>query len=503
MRQFNKLNTKSVADTVSEQIQYLVLGGGLKPGEKLPSERFLSAEFNVSRMSLRQGIAQLVKIDLLVTKKDGTYICDAISPSLIEPFSQLFNWYPKALNDMLDLRLLLEEEALKLSIRRIGDSDKRIISKFYEKMQSSFITCENENVSHQQLMVDVDDFHLALIDSSYNLAIATVLRGILSLFQNSFTEQTHIDHLNEFQFIQERLYKAVIESDVDLSKKMLRRHIEFVKALYQDNNSSIENSTAGNEESIENSAQFRLDKTISRIEYLLICGHFEANKAMPSKKKIAELIKEDLSTVEKALTILLERGQISKSKGRLLANDSDTKPLINDPLVHLMQTDRRIAYNVLELRILLEQNSAFEAAKNDSTDKRVHLKNCLDRLLAQNKDFDADSNAIDDYEFHFAIADMSENLATSYLMRGLFNLLRTSISSWLELFKTEVGDISIIQSQHIDICDAILASKPDAAKDAMLEHLQYVIITMKRIYEYKEREMYADLRWRYLDNKKK
>jgi len=503
MRQFNKLNTKSVADTVSEQIQYLVLGGGLKPGEKLPSERFLSAEFNVSRMSLRQGIAQLVKIDLLVTKKDGTYICDAISPSLIEPFAQLFNWYPKALIDMSNLRLLLEEEAIRLSIRRIGTSDKKIISKYFEKMQVSFIKCKKEDNDQKQLMIDIDDFHLALIDSSYNLAIATVLRGIFALLQNSLNDKTHIEHLNEFQFIQERLYRAVLESDPELSTKMLQRHIDFTKTLYGNSNEVIDNKELNNEAVADTSPQFKLDKTISRIEYLLICDHFEANKVIPSNKKIADLIQEDISTVEKALGVMLKRGQISKLKGSFLANDSETKPLINDPLVHLMQTDRRIAYNVLELRILLEQHSAFEAAKNTSNEKRVHLKNCLDRLLARKKDFDPDSNAIDDYEFHSAIADMSDNLATSYFMRGLFNLLRTSISSWLELFKTEVGDISIIQNQHIEICDAILASNPDAAKEAMHEHLQYVIITMKRIYEYKEREMYADLRWRYLDNKKK
>jgi len=496
LTQFTQLNTKSVADTVSEKIQHLILGGGLKPGEKLPSERNLAAEFNVSRMSLRQGIALLVDMGLLVVHKDGTYVCDVISPSLVEPFAHLFNWYPKALNDMLELRQLLETEAIELAIKRSCESDQKIIEFFFDRMQTAFSEGEQ-----QVVMPAVNDFHMAIIDCSYNLALATVLRGILALLRSSYEQQPNIAHLNEFQFIQERLYQAVMSKDTAMAKKMVNRHIEILKSLYP----TLEESTSNNinnkdaEQSTVNS--LLIDKTISRIEHLLICGYYEAGKRMPSTKEIAKEINESEETIKTSLLLMEERSLLIKKSGQLFAVNREAQPLINDPLVHLMNTDTRIAYNVLELRILLERNSASQASKNDNIDKRNHLKSCLNKLLTEEDEYNANNNSIDDYEFHLAIADMSENLAITYLMRSLFNLLRVSISSWLALFNKEVGDISIIQNQHIDVCDSILASKPEEASEAMRAHLQYVINTMQDIYARKEREMYAQQRWRYLGNK--
>lgn len=495
MTQFTQLNTKSVADTVSEKIQHLILGGGLKPGEKLPSERNLAAEFSVSRMSLRQGIALLVDMGLLVVHKDGTYVCDVISPSLVEPFAHLFNWYPKALNDMLELRLLLETEAIELAIKRSCESDQKIIEFFFERMQTAFSDGE------QQIMPAVNDFHMAIIDCSYNLALATVLRGILALLRSSYEQHPNISHLNEFQFIQERLYQAVISKDTAMAQKMVNRHIEILKSLYPTLDENKETNINGENTKEDTVNSLLLDKTISRIEHLLICGYYEAGKRMPSAKEIANEINESEETIETSLSLMEERSLLIKKSGQLFAVKREAQPLINDPLVHLMNTDTRIAYNVLELRILLERNSAFQASKNDNIDKRNHLKSCLNKLLTEEGEYNANNNSIDDYEFHLAIADMSENLAITYLMRSLFNLLRVSISSWLALFNKEVGDISIIQNQHIDVCDSILASKPEEASEAMRAHLQYVITTMQDIYARKEREMYAQQRWRYLGNK--
>ncbi|MGH1487029.1 MAG: FCD domain-containing protein [Cellvibrionaceae bacterium] len=491
--QFDQINTKSVADSVSEQVKHLILGGGLKPGEKLPSERILATEFNVSRMSLRQGISLLIDIGLLEARKDGTYVCDVISPSLVGPFSQLFSWYPKALHDMLELRLLLQTKAIELAIERSCDSDKDILEFFYDRMQLAF-----ETKKIPEIIEAVKELHLAIIDCSYNLVLATVLRGILSLLQSSLKDDIGKEHLSKYQFIQECLYKAVIQGDSGIANDMLERHIEMVKSF-----SLLSSKVAFDQLSLNEqpSQSYRIDKAVARIEHLIICQHFEASKALPDLLLLSKEVGESEDVVNAALKVLLEKDILSIEKGKLCVATNSSKPLISDPLAHLINTDWKVALDVFELRIILERNSSYQAAENENYDKRNYLKTCLSRLLANDDDYNAHSNALDDYEFHLAIADLSENLATTYLMRGLFNLLRGSISSWLALFNKEVGDISIIQRQHINICDAILANTPNNASEAMREHLQYVITTVQRIAARKERETYAQQRWRYIENK--
>lgn len=494
--QFDQISTKSVADSVSEQVKALILGGGLKPGEKLPSERNLATEFNVSRMSLRQGIALLVEAGLLEARKDGTYVCDVISPSLVEPFAQLFTWYPKALEDMLDLRYLLQSKAIDLAIERSSESDKDILRFFYERMQKAF---EGEKIP--EILDAVRDLHLAIIDCSYNLVLATVLRGILSILQESLRRDIAKEHLSKIQFIQECLYKSVIQGDVGIARDMLQRHVEVIKEfslLSQKNSDSLAVSDA---DSSQQSSSYRLDKTVARIEHLIVCQHYEAGKPLPALATLANHVKEDESVVETALKELLNKEVLSIKNNQLFLSDDSARPLISEPLAHLINTDWKVALDIFELRIILEKDSAYHASENRDYDKRNYLKQCLSRLLLDDDGYDAQSNALDDYEFHLAIADLSENLATTYLMRGLFNVLRSSISSWLSLFNQEIGDISILQRQHINICDAIMANAPEQAGQAMQDHLQYVITTVQKISARKKREVYAQQRWRYLENK--
>lgn len=490
--QFDRINTTSVADAISQKIKSLILGGSLKPAEKLPSERSLAKEFSVSRMSLRQGVALLVDIGLLEVRKDGTYVCDVISPSLVEPFVQLFSWYPKSLNDMLDLRLLLQKEAIKLAVERRSESDQEILSFFFEKMQDAF------NQKKTPLIFEsVKELHLAIVDCSYNLVLATVLRGIFSLLHSTLRDDINNEQLKKYQFIQECLYKSIILGDIQIAYDMLERHIDMIRSFTVAPHSSDTSEAFAKQSDIS----YRIDRTVARLEHLIVCQHFEVNKPLSELQLLAKEVGESEDIVNLALKVLLDKELMQTHDNQLYISPHCAQPLVSDPLAHLINTDWKVALDVFELRILLEENSAFQASNNEHTEKRDHLKRCLERLLTKGEQYNAQSNALDDYEFHLAIADLSENLATTYLMRGLFNILRASISNWLTLFHKEVGDISIIQDQHIAICQSINNSQPEAAKEAMRDHLQFVITTVQQTVARKEREAYAQQRLRYIKNK--
>jgi GntR family transcriptional regulator len=62
-----------LAERISEQIQT----GELNPGTQLPSERELSEQFGISRMTVRQAIAYLVRQGALVVKQGvGTFVAE-------------------------------------------------------------------------------------------------------------------------------------------------------------------------------------------------------------------------------------------------------------------------------------------------------------------------------------------------------------------------------------------------------------------------------------------
>lgn len=62
-----------LAEHLSEKIQ----SGELEPGDQIPSERELSEQFGISRMTVRQAIAYLVQQGVLVVKQGvGTFVAD-------------------------------------------------------------------------------------------------------------------------------------------------------------------------------------------------------------------------------------------------------------------------------------------------------------------------------------------------------------------------------------------------------------------------------------------
>ncbi|PHP67780.1 transcriptional regulator [Zhengella mangrovi] len=65
MVEIAKLKIAPAYQVVSEELQKLIVGGQLKPGEQLPSETELATQFGVNRSTVREGIRQLESEGLL------------------------------------------------------------------------------------------------------------------------------------------------------------------------------------------------------------------------------------------------------------------------------------------------------------------------------------------------------------------------------------------------------------------------------------------------------
>ena len=53
---YSKIRQPKLSDVIEQQLEFLILEGTLRPGEKLPPERELAKQFDVSRPSLREKV---------------------------------------------------------------------------------------------------------------------------------------------------------------------------------------------------------------------------------------------------------------------------------------------------------------------------------------------------------------------------------------------------------------------------------------------------------------
>ncbi|HHH29930.1 MAG TPA: FadR family transcriptional regulator [Polyangiaceae bacterium] len=64
---------ESAVEACAEQLRQAILGGTLKPGDKLPPERKLAGSFGVNRMTLRSALGQLARARLVEVRQGSGY----------------------------------------------------------------------------------------------------------------------------------------------------------------------------------------------------------------------------------------------------------------------------------------------------------------------------------------------------------------------------------------------------------------------------------------------
>ncbi len=102
---FSRIEHSRTADEVVEQIETLILEGVLSTGDRLPGERELSRQFDVSRPILRDALKLLEARGLITTRHGGgTYVADIIGQVFSKPVADLFSTHRKASNDYLEYR---------------------------------------------------------------------------------------------------------------------------------------------------------------------------------------------------------------------------------------------------------------------------------------------------------------------------------------------------------------------------------------------------------------
>lgn len=75
--EFQKISSPSLKELFVEQLEDMILSGKLKIGERLPPERQLAEQMQVSRAVVNGGLSQLEKCGFITVKpRSGTFVAD-------------------------------------------------------------------------------------------------------------------------------------------------------------------------------------------------------------------------------------------------------------------------------------------------------------------------------------------------------------------------------------------------------------------------------------------
>ena len=116
---------KRIHEEIIAQIRQELEDGGLKPGDRLPSERELSERFQVSRASVREAIRAMESMGLVTIKTgEGTYVATG-SEVLLSPLASIILQQKEVLLDIFEARKVIEPEIAALAAQRAGPEEIR------------------------------------------------------------------------------------------------------------------------------------------------------------------------------------------------------------------------------------------------------------------------------------------------------------------------------------------------------------------------------------------
>ncbi|MEH0467535.1 FadR/GntR family transcriptional regulator [Streptomyces sp. B21-097] len=165
----------SLTDRAIDQLRELIRTGALPPGSKLPPEPDLAAQLGLSRNLAREAVKALAVARVLeVRRGDGTYVTSLQPSLLLEGLGgavELLQGDSVALQDLMEVRRLLEPIATALAAVRISDEQLTEVKRHLDAMRE-----DRENV--EQLNAHDAAFHRAVIAATGNETLLTLLEGI-------------------------------------------------------------------------------------------------------------------------------------------------------------------------------------------------------------------------------------------------------------------------------------------------------------------------------------
>jgi DNA-binding FadR family transcriptional regulator len=160
------LGRKTVSELVVGRILDLVRAGQLRAGDKLPPERDLAAQLDVSRPTLREALRALQILGVLEIRHGGGVYVTSLEPGdLLSPFDLFVTLDARNMAELFDARIQVEPLLARLAAERMDDAG---VARLAELVAEQVAAPEDAEVFHD---TDVE-FHKSILDASGNLFLS-------------------------------------------------------------------------------------------------------------------------------------------------------------------------------------------------------------------------------------------------------------------------------------------------------------------------------------------
>lgn len=228
--EFKPIKNSKVYEQVIDQIKQLIYEGKIKKGDKLPSERKLKEQLNVSRASIREAFSALEMIGLIESRHgEGTFIKTSSDKNILEPLSIFLMLEESSIEDLIELRRVLEVDSVRLAAKRRTEEELKEIEEYIKMLANSS--------GFEEKSVEADKkFHYTIARASKNKALYYTMVSISEVIDYQIynirtklvsQEKTMLVFLEQHKSI----YVAINNMNSKQAVKAMKDHLDYVERL--------------------------------------------------------------------------------------------------------------------------------------------------------------------------------------------------------------------------------------------------------------------------------
>ena len=157
--QFGVIVAPTIRDMFVEKIVEMILSGKLSMGERLPSERELAGQMQVSKTVIHDGLKDLERMGFVnVNGRQGTFVSNYAEKGTFETLATILKFHGGRLDrettqSLLEMRLAIEGQAMRIFSKSHTQEDIAALKRIIDDIREYVSKQEHKNLPEMAQML--------------------------------------------------------------------------------------------------------------------------------------------------------------------------------------------------------------------------------------------------------------------------------------------------------------------------------------------------------------
>ncbi|GAA4003895.1 pyruvate dehydrogenase complex transcriptional repressor PdhR [Deinococcus rubellus] len=216
------IKQQKLATSAAEELLALILRGEFAAGQRLPPERMLAEQMNISRTSLRDGIARLEVLGHLEARQgNGVFVREPSAAHLTQSFQGMLIRSPQNVAHLLEFRQMIEPEVASQAAIRATPTQIAQLQLCLERQEiarSRHIKLSAEDMIFHHLIAQIAGNEVVML-------VLETLRSLMTQLRNRVVGDQPALTISQHQAV----VSAIASASPQAARQAMHIHMESVR----------------------------------------------------------------------------------------------------------------------------------------------------------------------------------------------------------------------------------------------------------------------------------